>query len=214
MSHHEIPDRHQRVIRALAAGGPVPPDTLYTPRVRAQPVRRARRFTPALAAVAAAVALAVVVAVTSISIGGGPGVDRFAGISERPATQPTPASDGALLDREFAGVAYPDWTVEFGWRPSGGRSDTIEGRRAETVFYTHHGHRIAYTVVEGEPLQPPDGASTVRVDGVTLHQFRDGPRDIVTFERDGRTCVLGGEVIHPETLVELAAWQGDGAVRF
>jgi hypothetical protein len=47
-----------------------------------------------------------------------------------------------------------------------------------------------------------------------LHQFRDGPRDVVTFERDGRICVLGGEVIHPETLVELASWQGRGAVRF
>jgi hypothetical protein len=37
---------------------------------------------------------------------------------------------------------------------------------------------------------------------------------VVTFERGGQTCVLEGEVIHPETLVELASWQGDGAVRF
>jgi hypothetical protein len=211
---HEIPERHQRVIRALAAGGPAAPDTLYTPRVATQPVGRVRRFTPALAAVAAAVALAVVVAVTSISTGGGPGVDQFAAISERPATLPTPPSDGALLDREFEGVAYPDWSAEFGWRAIGARSDTIEGRRAESMLYTHHGHVIAYTVIDGEPLEPPEGASRIRVDGVTLHQFRDGPRDVVTFERNGQTCVLAGEVIHPETLVELAAWQGDGAVRF
>jgi hypothetical protein len=216
MSRHEIPERHQRVIRALNAGGPATPESLYARVAVSQrpAVSRPRRFAPAMAAVAASIALAAVVAVVSISSGGGPAVESLARISERPATQSAPPSDGTLLDREFAGVAFPDWSGEFGWKAIGGRSDTFDGRRAETVFYSHHGHRIAYTVVDGEPLEPPEGATTVRVDGVTLHQFRDGPRDIVTFERNGRTCVLGGEVIHAETLVELAGWQGRGAIEF
>jgi hypothetical protein len=212
MTYQDVPERHQRVIRALDAGGPVPSKALYVPLAETKPARGRR--TPALVAVAATVVLAAVIAIATISGGGGPDVETLASISERPATQPTPGGDGTLLDREFEGVSYPDWSREFGWMADGGRSDTLGGRRAETVFYTHHGHRIAYTVVEGDALEPPDRATTLKVGGVTLHQFRDGPRDVVTFERNGRTCVLGGEVIHPETLVELASWQGRGAVRF
>jgi len=66
----------------------------------------------------------------------------------------------------------------------------------------------------GEPLEPPTGARTRRAGGVTLMQFRDGPRDVVMFERGGRTCVLSGEVLSAETLVSLASWRGRGAVNF
>jgi hypothetical protein len=180
-------------------------NALYVPLAEAKPARRRR--TPALVPVAATVALAAVIAIATISAGGRPDVETLASISERPATQPTPGGDGTLLDREFEGVSYPDWSREFGWMADGGRSDTFGGRRAETVFYTHHGHRIAYTVVEGDALEPPDGATTLNVDGVTLHRFRDGPRDVVTFERDGRTCVLSGDVLARETLIALAAWR-------
>jgi hypothetical protein len=199
-------------MRVLGSGGPAVPETLFIPVQEAPPVRRPRLWAPALAAVAAGVALAVLVVV--LTSAGDPSARAFASISTRPATQPTPASDGALLAREHDGVAFPDWSREFGWFAEGGRTDTIEGRGSETVFYMHHGHRIAYTVIAGEPLEPPDGAVPFRFRGVTLVQFRDGPRDVVTFERDGRTCVLEGEVINPDTLVKLAAWRGDGAVRF
>jgi hypothetical protein len=212
MSKQDIPERHKRVMRVLASGGPDVPDTLFVPVETPQPARRPRLWAPATAAVAAGIALAVfVVALTST---GDEGMRAFASISARPATQATPPSDGKLLDREFDGVAYPDWSREFGWMAEGARTDEIDGRRAETVFYMHHGHRIAYTVIAGEPLEPPEGATTRRVGGLTLVQFRDGPRDVVTFERNGRTCVLEGEVISAATRVELASWNGDGAVRF
>jgi hypothetical protein len=212
MSKQEIPERHERVMRVLASGGPAVPETLFVPVEAAPPSRRPRLWAPAMAAVAAGLALAVlVVALTST---GDEGMRAFASISTQPATQATPPSDGRLLDREFAGVAYPDWSREFGWMAEGGRTDEIEGRRSGTVFYMHHGHRIAYTVIDGAPLEPPDGATTRRVGGMTLVQFRDGPRDVVTFERNGRTCVLEGEVISAATLVELASWRGDGAVQF
>ena len=192
-----IPERHQRVSRLLGSGGPAVPDTLYIPAPEARPARRARLLL-APAVVAAGVALAVLVVV--LTSAGDSGVRAYASISARPATEPTPASDGALLARSFQGVAYPDWSREFGWMAEGARTDTIDGRRAESVFYMHHGHRIAYTVIAGAPLEPPAGATTRRVRGVTLVQFRDGPRDVVMFERGGRTCVLEGEVLerrHP-----------------
>jgi hypothetical protein len=206
----EISARHERVIRALQAGGPEVPATLRLPQAASAPARRTRRPT-AIVAVAGAVLVAVVVALAS---GGGPGARELAAVSHLPATQPSPASDGALLDHRFEGVTFPDWSLEFGWMPDGARTDAVEGRRVGTVFYTHHGHRIAYSVVSGDPLDPPAGAATLRVDGVELHRFRDGGRDVVMFERGGRTCVLAGHVIDPDTLVDLASWQGDGAVRF
>jgi hypothetical protein len=207
-----IPERHERVSRVLGSGGPAVPETLRVPVASERPVHRPRLWAPAVAAVAAGVALAVLVVV--LTSAGDSGLRAYASISARPATQPIPASDGALLDREFRGVRYPDWSRKFGWTPEGARTDTIDGRRAETVFYMHHGHRIAYTVIEGEPLAPPEGSKTRNVGGVTLTQFRDGPRDVVTFVRSGRTCVLEGEVISAETLVMLASWRGDGAVKF
>jgi hypothetical protein len=206
-----IPERHERVIRVLGSGGPAVPETLHVPEVPARQVLRPR-LVPAVAAVAAGLALAVLVVV--LTSGGESGLRAYASISARPATQATPPSNGALLDRSFQGVSYPDWSRKFGWMAEGARTDMIEGRRAETVFYMHHGHRIAYTVIEGAPLAPPEGSTTRRVGGVTLIQFRDGPRDVVTFERGGRTCVLEGEVISADTLVKLAAWRGDGAVKF
>ncbi len=208
---HEIPERHERVIRALRSGGPEVPATLRLPRVEAAPARRTWRA-PAL--VAAGGALVAVVLALVMTSGGGPEVREFAAMSQQPATQPTPASNGPLLDGRFEGVSFPDWSAEFGWMADGARADTVSGRPVQTVFYTHHGHRIAYSVVSGEPLKPPADADTIRVDGVDLHRFRDGPRDVVTFERDGHTCVLAGHVLDPDTLVELASWQADGAVQF
>ena len=37
---------------------------------------------------------------------------------------------------------------------------------------------------------------------------------VAIFERNGRTCVLSGEVLDERTLVELAGWKGSGAVEF
>jgi hypothetical protein len=37
---------------------------------------------------------------------------------------------------------------------------------------------------------------------------------IVTWVRDGHTCVLSGVGAEAATLLDLAAWKGKGAVRF
>jgi hypothetical protein len=111
-------------------------------------------------------------------------------------------------------VTYPDWAQKFGWRATGRRADSIGGRHTETVFYRHTHHRIGYTVVSGAPLDPPPGSQRVVVNGVHVHAYRDGIRDVVVFVRDGHTCVLAGFVHHRSTLLKLASWKGQGAISF
>jgi hypothetical protein len=214
-----IPERHERVVRALQTGGPATPETLRR-RVEAatrrppEPQRTSRVW--AVAAVAATTIAALAIALVAFN-GAAPTVDAVAAVSSRPATEATPPPDPSqptLLRREFEGVAFPNWSEDFGWMADGARSETIDGRAAETVFYTHHGHRISYTVLSGDPVDPPKGALAVMENGVELYRSRSGALDVVTFERNGRTCVLAGDVINPSTLVELASWQGDGTVRF
>jgi hypothetical protein len=204
--------RHARVVRALRDGGPAPPDG-FVERIDAlarapNPARR-RPLVPVLAGAVVAAVL-VVVAVTP----GGSTATDLARLVTQPAAERAPSIDlgrPAELRRGFAGVSYPNWASEFRWYADGARGDRVAGRRTDTVFYVHTHHRIAYTIVAGRPLRAPSYASTVRVGGLEIHRFRDGPRDVVMFERDGRTCVLSGEVHDPATLVKLAAWKGISA---
>ena len=72
-----------------------------------------------------------------------------------------------------------------GWTPTGTRTDSLHGRRAATVFYAApDGTRVAYTIVGGKTL-----AGTPSWEHAVRTEHRDG-RWIVTWERDGKTCVL------------------------
>jgi len=94
------------------------------------------------------------------------------------------------------------------------RSDGLADRDARTVLYEHDGKRIAYTIVSGDGIAAPSDASTMKRDGVTLHAFGDRGRRVVTWWRNGRTCVLSGSDVGGRDLLKLAAWKGDGAVPF
>jgi hypothetical protein len=232
MSQPQVPQHHRRVIRALQSG-PRAPDRLHR-RIEEMEGRATRRSPGVLelrdrrvprprigpAVIAAGVAAVMTVAlVVSLSLGGpgGSRVVQAAELSLRAATEETPPEDRrrpALLQRSFAGVTFPAWSEDFGWRASGARSDELDGRETETVFYRHTHHRIGYTVISGEPIEPPEDAETLNVRGVELRRFRLGRQDVVTFERGGRTCVLSGDVHDPDTLVKLAAWKGQGTVTF
>jgi hypothetical protein len=223
MSEHiHLPDeRQQRVHRLLREGGPATPPTLRT-RLAAQSARAAtpaqrRGLRLALAGCVAVVSVVAVLALTLAGQGGGPTLADAARPAAQPATAAAPARDPGrptLLRASFAGVSYPDWQREFGWRATGRRHDTLGGRSAETVFYQHTHHRIGYTVVDGKPLDVPGGARRFVVDGLEMRAYTDGPRDVVTFRRNGRTCVLAGEVHRRATLLKLASWKGDGAIAF
>jgi hypothetical protein len=223
-----VPENHLRVIRALQAG-PRAPDRLVrrilemdaeaaAPRTALRDRLVLPRLRPAMVAVTAALVLAVSLTLTLLLGGpGGPVVVRAAELSLRPATEATPAQNPnrpELLQRSFAGVGFPAWSKEFNWRADGARSDEIDGRETQTVFYRHTHHRIGYTVIAGPTVAPPHDAERLNVRGVELHRFRLGRQDVVTFVRNGRTCVLSGDVHQAETLVKLAAWKSDGAVSF
>ena len=143
-------------------------------------------------------------------------VERAAATSQLPATRPAPEAAGETLLAEVDGVRFPNWGSEFGWHETGMRRDEIDGRPTTTVFYEHMGHRLAYTIVSGPALPPPENARVVRRDGLEIALYRDpqhGGHDVAVFERGGRTCVVAGHVLEVSTLVKLAAWRGDGSVR-
>ena len=96
----------------------------------------------------------------------------------------------------------------------GSRRDSVDGRATDTVYYHHTHHRIGYTVLSGAPLATPWRGRHVERNGVSVQLYRDGRRTVAVFERGGRTCVLAGVVHREETLVKLATWRADGAVRF
>jgi len=211
-------DRQRRVAGALR-GGPVPPRPIRVARApRAIRAPRASRLRPALAAGVAAAALAVIGLLVAGGIGDRtPALASVVQLSMRDAADAPPVARGPLLDAEHAGVRFPSWSGALGWRAVGERRDRVGDRDARTVFYEHQGHRIAYTVVDGPPLDPPRNARVVTRDGLRVALYRDprhGGHDVAVFERAGRTCVLAGHVEHTSTLVRLAAWRGDGAVTF
>jgi anti-sigma factor RsiW len=173
---------------------------------------------PALAGgLAAAAAFALLLALVLPGGAGGPSVVEAAELAGRPAEAAAPAPDSAdpkLLDARAAGLAFPNWAEEFGWRATGRRVDELDGRRAVTVFYEKEGRRIGYTILSGEPLDAPDTARTAQREGTTLRRLETDGRMIVTWLRGGRTCVLSGAEAEAATLLDLAAWKGKGAVRF
>jgi hypothetical protein len=207
--------RQQRVHELLRSGGPATPIG-----VRERPAPAPPRYRPrlALASAVAVIAAAVLVVLATVAhLGGGPTVAEAARPSGLAATAPAPVPDArhpTLLRARFAGLDYPNWQRQFGWRATGRRSDTIAGRRTETVFYQHTHHRIGYTVVSREALRPPSGAERIEANGLQMRAYKDGRRDVVTFERGGRTCVLAGVVHRRSTLVKLASWKAGGAIAF
>jgi hypothetical protein len=184
-------------------------------RRRAPRVRRPLGLSLALGAAAAAAAVLVLVALPEGA--GGPSVAEAATLATRPPAEPAPPplpDEPKLLDAEVEGVVFPSWDEKFGWRASGARQDELDGRDTETVFYEKDGKRIAYTIVGGDALDVPDGAIPAEREGTELHGFESAGRTVVTWERNGKTCVLSGDAVPADTLLKLAAWKGKGAVRF
>lgn len=186
-------------------------------RARAARPARRRRLGLGAAVATGVAAIALAVALTLPAGGGGPSVVEAAELAERPAAAAAPAVEPgqpALLAADGDGVPFPNWTETFDWRASGVREDDLDGRDATTVFYSKEGRRIGYTILSGDLIEPPDGARRATREGTVLHHFRDGGRTVVTWERDGRTCVLSGAGVELDVLLDLAAWKGKGAVSF
>jgi hypothetical protein len=142
-------------------------------------------------------------------------VVEAAELASRPATEPAPKpGPPKLLDTSAFGLRYPDWAEKFGWEPTGRRVDELDGRRAVTVFYEKDGREIAYTIISGEALDPPEPSAAATREGTPIRYLSDGGRTIVTWKRKGLTCVLSGSGVPATKLLDLAGWKGLGAVPF
>jgi hypothetical protein len=167
-------------------------------------------------AAAASVALALSLVLPG-AFSGGPTVADAAALAERPPTRAAPGSVPGvpqLLRAEVDDVPFPDYAAKFGWKPVGARQDEPAGRGATTVYYEKGGRRIAYTIVSGDALDPPSDARSTTRGGVRYRSFRHDGRWVVTWERDGHTCVLSGTTAQPAELLTLADWRGKGAIPF
>jgi hypothetical protein len=184
-------------------------------RERARPARRRWTLGGSLAGAVGALALAIVLAT-----GGGtaaPTVAQAAQFAQLGPAAPAPAVDGShpgLLKRSVGGVQYPSWQDEFPWKASGVRTDKVNDRNAVTVFYDNPaGERIGYTIVEGKALDEPSGQRTMDQGDEHYIVLRRGDRTVVTWRRDGHTCILSGpSKISSDKLLALASWSGNGPV--
>jgi hypothetical protein len=171
-------------------------------------------WTAGLAGAAAAIVLAVILALPSGS--GGPSLAQAAQLGLLPANDPAPApASRTLLRAEQDGVPFPRWRGKFGWKATGERTGEVDGRDATTVYYENPktDKKAAYTIVGGKGLAVPGGGTTRDIKGTAFHVVPVHGRRVVTWERDGHTCVLQGTAPTPK-LVELASWRGQGTIPF
>lgn len=156
----------------------------------------------------------------SIGLGGGQAaltVAEAATIAVRPATSVVaePADDHATLPRvSAAGLPFPYWEDHFGWHATGTRTDRVNGQRLTTVFYRRGAQHIAYTIVAGDALPPMTGARIDVRAGTLLTTSTTGGRTVVTWLRQGHTCVLSGRDVPLDALVKLATWRGQGRIPY
>lgn len=218
-------DRQSRVAAALRSGGPVLPPDVAT-RVRAQNQRLSRRRVRWLTAprwsarLAGAAALAASAAVITLVLVNGPSTrsharltaTQVAAVWTRPVVGAPVAADPAhpaQLNVSFHGIVYPNFHDREGWHPVALRYDTIGGLRIATVFYETGARRAAYAVVPTTAVRVPARASHLRVARLSLTEFRTGDRWIVTFEKNGSTCVLTAAAPRErQWLIQLATWNG------
>ena len=177
----------------------------------ARPRRRWAILAPVAGVAAAAAAAAVLIA------GGGaspPSVLAAASLAGRGPALGAPAVDPhnpAVLDESVDGVRFPQWRRSFQWKTVGRRYDTLDDRKATTVFYeSAKGTRAAYTILTGKNLKRPADARRHVKFGTRLYSFESGGRRVVMWTRRGHTCVMSAPASVPEDkLYSLAAWKGD-----
>lgn len=183
-------------------------------RPRARRSWRARgswRLAPVAAA--ALVVVALVAVLLSSGSSSKPTVNQAALLALRQPTEPSPAeSPGSkpTLQRQAAGIPFPYWKHELGWTTSGARVDRFAGRPATTVFYSAPKPsggtaRVGYTILSGTALPLPK-APAVEHHGVRYYVLSDHGATVVTWRRDGHTCILAARGLAPQTLLHLAAW--------
>src|SRR4051812_11418931 len=184
-------------------------------RRQAGRAKRRRSFSPrAILATGVAATLAIVLALPPL-LAGGLSVQAAAAYAEKPPTEGAPAGvpgTPQLLRKAVDGVPFPNYAAKFGWKPVGARHDSGHDRKATTVYYEKNGRQMAYTIVSGKALGEPSKARVTERGAKDFRIFRNHERTVVTWERDGHTCVLSADRVPAAELVALADWRGKGAI--
>jgi hypothetical protein len=212
-------DREQRVVRSLHAARQRDraPASLRArveatrPSARTR-VRRRAGYSAGLAGALAVIVLALVL-VLPAGTPGAPSLGQAAALGaltpSAPAPAPDPSAPSVQLGRSVGDVYFPNWATRLHWRAIGERTDQIAGRLAVTVFYQWQGARIAYTIVAAPALKAPV-AKRIVLNGTEFQTLRLGRRTVVTWRRNGHTCVLSAAGVPAAALRGLAAWRAPG----
>lgn len=168
-----------------------------------------------LASLAATAALATAALSLLLLAGGGassaPTVAAVATLGWRAPTVALRAS-AASPGVSAAGIAFPDWSPQFGLRAVGIRRDRLDGRLATTVFYGQERQRIAYTIVSGAPLPAGAIAHGSMWGTARLETMSAGGRVVVSWLQSGHSCVLSATTTPASTLSRLAASENQPSV--
>jgi hypothetical protein len=167
---------------------------------------RLRVFAAGTLGIAAA---AVIVALILASAGGGPAVGEAADVALAQPSGPQPAVSAKHPNRlkaEVDGVAFPRWRG-LPWKPTAVDDREIGGRVSTAVWYAGPGgRRVGYVIVPGSPLDRPDGTHEEIRGGVSFAVGRRNGGTVVSWERDGHTCIVAARGVPARQLVGLAAW--------
>ncbi len=177
-------------------------------------VRRERRYSPrprlaALGAFAAAVlALAIVIGTSGSS--STLSVHDASALTLRAASAGPPGENAANrteLAASVDNVAFPYWGAHFGWRATGRRSDSVDGRAVTTVFYEGaRGRRVGYAIVAGNAPSQLGGGVVAQRDGTAYRMLTVGGVAVVAWMREGHLCIVSGRGVDGATLLRLASW--------
>jgi len=201
----------RRALAALAAVADERAPSVLRARLELARDPRPRRALPrrgwtAIPAAAVAAAAAIV-----LTVGGGPGAPTVASAATLAFRAPLhPAGSEAAHSETLrwptaAGLAFPDWAREYGFKAVGTRTDRLGGRDATTVFYYRGAAQIAYTIVSGRALAAGAAASASMRHGTRIWSFNKSGRAVVTWMRGGHSCVLSGNPALLSELQRLAA---------
>jgi hypothetical protein len=214
----------RRVLKAIEhAGAQEAPHALRARLALARPPARPRARTriAGLAAAGSAgvagVVVGVIVALSGSSAVALASVVRVASLTDRAPTRAVgePSAGVESLPRvRGAGLSYPYWGDRFGFRATGVRYDAVGGHRVTTVFYSRGSSHVAYEIVSGAPLSLGAPAGREWRQGVLLRTLSAQSAPVVSWMRDGHTCVLVGDHAALPVLLKLAAWRQGGRIAY
>lgn len=172
-----------------------------------------RRIGAAGALAGAAAALVLVLVLAGGAGPASPSVREAARIALARATRGAPVPyvhDRRLLADALEGVRFPFWQRALAWRAVGSRADRMGGRTVRVVYYEPMrgggagSQRIGYAIVSGPALSAP-GGEPLAWRGVHFDALELDGSPVLTWRREGHTCVLAGRGVTVTTLMHMAA---------